>query len=160
MSQTPKERLTQDIVDFLTINEQIFSIEDNGRILLYVNAPGAIKTNGLIISVKDAGYTVYALLPIYVDAEDLSAVKRATEFICRLNNELERGSFEFDVNDGELRFKYDVIFAPEEDMNLPYEIITKSLSTPCEVIKKYGRAFLELLFNNGDPEDLILESRK
>ena len=79
------------------------------------------------------------------------------EYLHRANYNLLNGNFEFDYNDGEIRYKTYVNF---ENSQLSNEIIRDSVLIPFFMFEKYGKNLLKLMIDFEDPHKLIVDTEK
>lgn len=74
------------------------------------------------------------------------------EFVCRANYGLKNGNFEFDMREGEIRFK---CFVDCEGIAPTVEIIRNSIHCPAAMFEQYGDGIVGILFGNMSAKDAV-----
>lgn len=110
-----------------------------------------------VVDVKDTGFIVYSIFPITVEPTDDGMMNRMAEFICRANNGLQMGNFEFGMDDGVIKFKDYV----DCDGIIPTVNLIKNSLTICGLMfEHYGEGILGILFENKSARDAIECSKR
>lgn len=95
--------------------------------------PEGIPDVRMVIDPKESGYLVVAIPEMRFSAKHIGELQ---EFVARANWNLLSGSFDLDVHDGDVRFRYFV------DCNglksLPAKVIERSIHLPVCMIERYG----------------------
>lgn len=117
--------------------------EDNGLIRLSLNIKSQLRKLNYLIDVKKTEYLVYGVLPVGGDTDDPQLMASLGEFVCRANYGLKNGCFEFDWNDGEIRYKSYV----DCDGQLPTErMIRNSIYCVATMVEHYSPGFTGIMF--------------
>lgn len=139
------------ITAFLTGDDWKFSFdEETGLFKFGLGLSGKIKKLNYIIDVKQNEYLVYAFSAIGADEKDDNMMATMSEFICRSNYGLKNGGFEFDMRDGEIRFK---CYVDCEGAIPSKEIIKNSISCPAVMFKRYAEGIADIVFGNATAKD-------
>lgn len=96
-----------------------------------------------LVDVKNDMYITYAILPISANQNNEDMMRRMHEFICRVNYKLLLGGFEFDVRDGEIRYRCTVDC---EDAELSNAVIRNSIYIPANMIIKFSAGLISIMF--------------
>lgn len=113
---------------------------------------GTIGTLHMIIDIQDDMVVSYAILPNQVPEEKRAVVG---EYLHRANYGVQRGNFEMDFNDGEVRYKLAAdIYDPRTITN---KLVDLLILIPCLMFKRYGEGVMKLIYGDGIPEKLIAE---
>ena len=126
--------------------------EETGVFTFGLSLSCTIKKVNYIVKVKDDKFIVYAISPIGADKDDVDMMTRMGEFINRATFGLVHGNFEFDYNDGEIRYKIctdcDGI-VPSSDM------IRNAIYCPGAMFDKYGVGITQIIFSNISAKDAV-----
>ena len=114
-----------------------------------VSMNNAIGNLRIFIVVHKNYYTVNTILNNVVEEKYYNQV---SEYLHRANFGLNNGNFEFDFEDGEVRYKTYVNF---DGVELSDSIIEDSILVPVFMFDKYGKNLLRLMLGDGDPKKLI-----
>lgn len=83
-----------------------------------------------------------------------AARPQVMEFVCRANYGLKMGKFEFDVEDGEVRFQTSAPLVPGI---LPEDIIRRVCGVNFLIIDRYYPGFMKVIFAGILPQDAAAE---
>ena len=114
----------------------------------------AIGNLKIFIIVRQDDYMVNVVLNSVVEE---IYYKQVAEYLHRANYGLINGNFEFDFNDGEVRYKTYVNFA---GIQLSDDVISDSILIPVFMFEKYGKNLLRLMLSKANPKRLIEEVEK
>lgn len=128
--------------------------EELGSFSFNMHLPAQLSSINIIIRVGEDDLTIMAVCPVRPDTNDRELMARMAEFVCRANFGLKNGNFEFDFNDGELRYK---CFVPCCDQIPSQDIIRRSISTPALMLRRYSSGIIGVLYNHMDPEAMVRE---
>ncbi len=95
---------------------------------------------------------MYAIAPIGADEVDKKMMAAMAEFVCRANYGLKMGNFEFDMRDGEVRFKCYVDcdgIIPTDDM------VRHSIHCPAAMFKRYGAGIVDVIYGNSTAKEAV-----
>lgn len=146
MSKLFSLELANEIKEFLEEDDWNFSFEeDRGLFRFGLGLRTKLKKIDYVIDVKENDYFVYAICPLSADENDPKQMKEMAEFMCRANYSLTNGNFEFDFNDGEIRFKS---YVNCKDCMPSQAIIRDSIYFPAQIYHTYSPGLLQILFND------------
>lgn len=143
----------QALKDYLTTNAWKFHVEHTkeGREYLTMGMSGKNGEWSMIVDAIDEQNmaVVYAVLPKKV-SEEFRVRDKVMEFITRANSGMVLGSFEMDLDDGEVRFKTS-ISTLDDDLT---EDAARNLVYPnVFMMDRYFRGFMAVIFDNISPVD-------
>lgn len=101
------------------------------------------------IYVQENDVIIYSLCDIKSDSKNLD---RMGEFINRINSGLENGNFEFDYEDGYIRYKI-YIYVGDREIN-KLEIV-RAIAISAEMWITYGDGIVEVLGSDKAPKDIL-----
>ena len=138
---------------YLKDDDWHFSFDElRGVFKFSLSLKGKMKKVNYLIDVKKDEYIVYAVSPLGADEEDEKIMVTMAEFVCRANYGLKNGNFEFDMRDGEIRFK---CFVDCEGIAPTVEIIRNSIHCPAAMFEQYGDGIVGILFGNMSAKDAV-----
>lgn len=111
----------------------------------------SFRSCNIVIDVQDDMILCYAFLPIEVPQDRRGDV---TVFLMRANWGMRAGTFEMDLNDGEVRFRTYVV-CPEGEALPSDEVLLCMLSVPPGMIETYGEALKQVIDGKMDPIDAV-----
>ena len=113
---------------------------------------GILERVRYTMEIRACDFTVYVVSPISADENDTKMMIHMAKFFSMANYGLRIGNFEFDMGDGEIRYK---IFVDCEDMEVSDEAIRKSIHVPAIMYERYSKGFLKIIFNKMSAEEAI-----
>lgn len=125
-------------------NQSIFASKINMN-----NALGRLR---IFIIVRKDYYVVYTVLDNTVEEQYYNQV---SEYLHRANYGMNNGNFEFDFDDGEIRFKTYVSF---DGLDLSGSVIEDSILVPIFMFDKYGKNLLRLMLGEGSAKELLQDA--
>lgn len=129
-----------------------------GVITFNVRLDSKIRTIKYKIDVTKEDYTIYVSCPIVVPIDDVARKSVMTEFICRVNEQINQGRFVLDCDTGAIGFR---CFVDCGDSIPPSEVISRSLNAPLDMFKKYADSIVDVIFKkNADPKKIIEDNGK
>ena len=144
------------IKEFLSVDDWHYSFDDRrGTFQFGLNLTSKIKNIKYLVDVDEDSYIIYAYCPIGADADDVDMMHRMSDFICRANYGLKNGNFEFDMRDGEIRYK---CYTNCEKIVPSVEVIRASIYCPAIMFERYGTGIVEIIFNNATSQNAIIKS--
>ncbi len=151
-----KESIREMIEEWLKGEEWKYEVMDDGEVIKTGLSGleclwGRVK---LICFLKDDHVTCYTIAPINIPEDMRQAVADA---ITRANYGLDRGNFEMDFNDGEVRYKTQVSLADLE--NAPKDAVSFLYSLGISMAERYGDAIMKVMLGS-DPKKAIDEAEK
>ena len=137
---------------FIEDNWKFDTDEERGLFSFNLSIDSKIKQLRYFITVKNDSYVVYANSPIGADANDENIMREMACFVCRANYGIRNGNFEFDMRDGEIRYK---VFVDCDGIIPSAEIIKGSLLIPSVMFERYAPGILDVIFKDSKAEDAI-----
>ena len=120
-----------------------------------INLKSKIKSSRILIDIKENSYIVYLISPINGDKENPAEI---IKYLTMANYGLINGNFEFDVRDGEIRYKTFVNCEGLE--SLSEEVIRDSVYVGCAMMDRYGDGIASLAFGYSDAETEIKKAEE
>ncbi len=97
---------------------------------------------------EDSTLIVLAVSPISADMGDETVCSNVMEYLTRANYGLRHGNFEFDLRDGEIRYKMSLPL--NEFDELPPQAMERMISIPALMFERYGNGLAALLMGFSD----------
>ena len=137
-----KQLLDKDGIGYHTLKLNMFRFTDEG-------GPSHMRTCEVFCLAEEDLIQVYAYCPFKGKEERRDKI---LEFVTRANYDLRVGNFEYDVRDGELRYKATLYTGEEETVTIDQlkDVISAAVST----LHTYVDGFVRLSF---DPEATVKE---
>lgn len=152
------ENIANAINEFLTNDGWHYSFdEQKGLFDFGLNIKGKIKKIRYIVDIKDDAYLVYAVAPIGADEDDKGMMTEMAKFVCRANYGLKNGNFEFDMDDGEIRFK---CYVDCDGINPTTEMIKSSIYCPATMFDRYGDGIVGIIFGGMSGKEAVEHCEK
>ncbi|MCR4887589.1 MAG: YbjN domain-containing protein [Ruminococcus sp.] len=149
------KKIANAIHNFLKEDDWHFSFdEQKGSFRFGLSLKGKLRNVKYSVHVREDDYSVYVTSPLSADADDKDMIARMSEFICRANYGLIRGSFELDVCDGEIQFKF---YVPCNGSMPSDKTIGESIYIPSQMFKKYGEGIVNIIFRDTSAEEAIMK---
>ena len=105
----------------------------------------------VITRVYDKRFSTYCIFPVRVPE---AARSRAGEYLHRANYGLNIGNFEFDYNDGEVRYKANIQCGEA----IPaMDIIERLVDVGMDMVIRYGDGLMKVIYGKADPKKTIRE---
>lgn len=144
--RTYSKCISNVIYDFLEGDNWQFSFDDKEGIFKFgLLIKGPIKRLRYIVDVKENEYIVYAIPPLGADDSDEKMMSSMAEFVCHANYGLKNGNFEFDMRDGEVRFKS---YVDCNGVTPTMDIVKNSIYCPAAMFDHYGTGILSIILGN------------
>jgi len=128
--------------------------EELGSFSFNMHLPAEFSSINVIIRVREDEFTTLAVCPVRPNTNDKEQMAKMAEFVCRANYGLRNGGFEFDFNDGELRYR---CYVPCGEQIPSQELIRQSIATPALMLRRYSPGIIGVLYSHRDPEEMIQE---
>ena len=128
-------------------------VEEDGVFQFGLNIRGNLRNVRHLIFIREDDYSVYAISPVSADSDNPVQMEQVMEFICRANYGLRDGNFEFDVDDGEIRFK---TFVNCDGADASEEIVERSIQIPSAMFTRYGKGLLPIIFCDMSAREAIM----
>lgn len=152
---TPNEaaELIQDYLDKEDWNYEFNMDGDVPKIVMGLNLKSKLQSTKIYIFFNSTGYSVYSVVTS-IKATDDEAKVACAEYLARANYGLTLGNFEFDCDDGEVRYKVHMPYCND----LPEEVIERSILIPPSMLDKYGNGLVALMMGFSNPKDEITKA--
>lgn len=142
----PKESVLSIVRDFLDRMDIRYKTTDY-TCKFGMNLNSRLSSVDVEIRCYDGLFIVYATAPLHASPDKRDDVM---SFITFANYGLQRGNFEMDQNDGEIRYKDFLSFG--EVFPSDHEV-SSTISIPMLMMNRYGDGLINVMFNNADPEE-------
>lgn len=144
-------QIAEAIEKFLTEDDWHYTFDEkSGRFVFELTLKGKIKKLGFLIDVDEDGFIVLATSPLGVDEHDEKMLGTMAQFICLANCGLKCGSFDFDMEDGEIRYKQYVDcdgIVPSRNM------IKNAIYCPAVMFRRYKFGIEDIILRNASAAD-------
>lgn len=146
------EKLLKELKWEYRINEY----EDRCIFRLGVGLDEDIKISKIsyVINVQEEDISIISSCTIKADIKNRI---RMAEFICRANYGLKDGNFEFDYDDGTIRYKS---YIYDDKKRIDENQIAHSIVVSTEMWIMYGNGIVDVLGSNKKPKDIIAQIEK
>ncbi|WP_448774135.1 hypothetical protein [Blautia sp.] len=150
---TYSKEIANIVKKFLEEDEWYYSFDEERGIFEFgLRVKGKIRKIRYIVDIRETEILVYGICPIAVDYDDKEVMAQMAEFICRANFGLKNGGFEFDFNDGEIRYKSFI----DCDGALPVtEIIKNSIYCVAKMYDRYEKGITDIIFGGGSAKKAV-----
>ena len=139
------------IKKFFDNNDWAYQLVDGDTFGAELELDGPVGSTRILVVVQQTNFAAYAYLP---NKPEKAAYPRVAEFLHRVNNYMPYGNFEFDYNDGEIRYK---VFTDFECCKLSYAVVDNALTFAVGAIVSCGSQLLRAMYGSEDVEKLYLE---
>lgn len=140
-----------EIIHWLDQNEWKYeSREKAGIIEMNMSLRCELKKCQVIAWMREEECIVMGRIPIRVEKE---ARGRIAEYLCRINYGLYSGYFDFNYDDGEIRFK--TFLQDSTDAARKQENIGQALMRPAMMFDMYGPSLLKVLRQEQEPGEAV-----
>ena len=148
-----KDRVIELVHDFFKEIDWKYDYNEKKTIFYSGISMGNVIGNlRIIVSVRDRHYKVYAIMANKSDDDHISKV---SEYLHRVNYDLNNGNFELDYRDGEVRYKMYVEF---QGVEFGKRIIENSIILPILMFDKYGKGLIKAMVGSDSPACLVEEA--
>ena len=151
--QTYSQNIANAITEDLTNNDWSFSFNDEKGVFEFgITIGGKIRKVNYLIRISDNEYIVYLTSPIGADKNNERMMAAMAEFVCRANYGLKYGNFEFDMRDGEIRFKS---FVDCSAITPTQEMVRNSIHYPAGIFDNYCDGILGIIFGDMSAKEAV-----
>ena len=141
-----QEQIVDAVRDWLDGDDWHYEYNAEKQLIkMGINLKSKIKSGRIFIDFKNDCYAVYLCAPINGDKD---CVGELVKYLTMANYGLLNGNFEFDVRDGEIRYKTFVNCDGIE--TLSPAVIQDSIYVPCIMMDRYGDGIAALAGNGPD----------
>lgn len=146
-----ERKFFQEIIHWLDQHQWKYkSREKAGIIEMDMSLKCELKQCQVIVWMREEACIVMGRIPVNVEEE---AKGRVAEYLCRINYGLYSGYFDFNYDDGEIRFK--TVLQDSTDGEQRQENIGQALIRPAMMFDMYGPGLLRVLRQEQRPEDAV-----
>ncbi len=139
------------IKNFLDTDDWHYSFDSEDGIFNFTLQIGKkIKKLAYKIKVRKDDFTVYTIAPIGPNVDDAEEMANMGEYLHRANYGLINGNFEFDYDDGEIRYKS---FVDCEDQIPSNAVIQNSIYLSANSFKRYSDGMVDIIFGGKSAKD-------
>ena len=144
----------QVLVDHCEAKEINFrTIPEHKAVFFSLHGKVAAYEVTFFISHGDEVFQTYVTLPVSVSDEKMRPL--VSEFVVRANNKLTLGNFDFEIDEGKLRYHAAHAFGPGD---LEDETIERLMSTVLETVDRYYPALMRVMYGGNTPTDAVFLS--
>jgi hypothetical protein len=129
------------------------AVDELKAIFFAVRGESAVYDIALMITHNDEVLQIYVTIPVGVTQESLRSL--VGEFVTRANHSLVIGHFDFDLDDGKLRYHVGHAFG---DRGLDDDAIGRLLATALDTADRYFPALMQVMFAGHTPADAIFQA--
>lgn len=149
------EKIAALIKQFLDEEEWSYKFHEEDGIFTFGELiGGAIKTIHYRVFVRPDDYIVNASVEIGADPKDAKLMANMAEFVCRANDGLAGGKFEFDFEDGSIMA---MSFTNCENIEPSEKMIDYSIFVLSHMFEQYGKGIISVLSGRVTPKEAIDE---
>lgn len=129
------------------------AVDELKAIFFAVRGESAVYDIALMITHNDEVLEIYVTIPVTVTREKLRPL--VGEFVTRANHSLVIGHFDFDLDDGKLRYHVGHAFG---DRGLDEDTIGRLMATALDTADRYFPALMQVMFAGHTPADAIFQA--
>ena len=129
------------------------AVDELKAIFFAVRVESAVYDIALMITHNDEVLEIYVTIPVTVTREKLRPF--VGEFVTRANHNLVIGHFDFDLDDGKLRYHVGYAFG---DRGLEDDTIGRLMATALDTADRYFPALMQVMFAGHTPVDAIFQA--
>lgn len=148
---TYNTELADRVKDWLDDQEFNYDFDAEEGIVRYGLTLNNSKLSELhyVIRIQQDKILFYAICDVHVAEEYRIAT---AEFLCRANYGLSLGCFEFDFNDGEIRYR---MTANCKNLLPTEEVLDDCFILPSVMFKRYGDELISVIYGFDNPKDAV-----
>lgn len=156
MEKFYSENIVEIVRDFIVKGGWKYKCDEYKGIVTFVmevkGTAGRIDYLDYRIKAGNGGYTIYVILPMWVDVRNEKMMSVLAEFICRINYGIKTGSFEMNMVNGIIQFKYCI-----NCMNItpPKEFVENSILWPKDMFERYLDGFADIIAGDDNARDAM-----
>ena len=145
--------IAEAINTFLTEDDWNFRFNENKGIFKFSFGPfGEIRTINYTVLVREDNYDVDATLSLGADINNEQQLMAMAEFVCRANYGLIGGHFEFNVQNGKIRYSH---FTDCDEITPTQAMIFNSIYRPIAMVDIYAKGIIDVLFKGISAKEAI-----
>lgn len=118
---------------------------------------GSLQKINCRIEVRTDEYLVYASAPVWANPNDTSMISEMAKYLCHANYDLKNGSFDMNLNFGEIRYKCHTDcrgIVPSD------EIVESSILSPGKMFELFGEGIAEIILRGASAMEAIMSSER
>lgn len=133
------DEIAEVVKKFLEEDEWNYSFDDETGLFRFdLRIRSKIQKINYAIDVHKDEIVIYGISPVAADPDASECMVHMAEFICHTNYGIKNGCFEFDFEDGEIRFRSYI----DCDNNMPsVEVVKNSVYCIAAMYKSYAQGF-------------------
>lgn len=136
--------LADVIKNYLNENDWRYSFDEKTGIINFsMGIYGKLNKLDFYILIHEKCIVVHAVSAIGADIEDETMMTQMSEYINRVNYGTRNGCFEFDFEDGEIRYKS---YIDCDDIIPSYNVLKNSISCSATMFEYYAPGMLAIIF--------------
>ena len=136
---------------------RFYTDRKEGTILFPLAVEGVIRNLLFIIDIRESSYLVYAHIPVAVPSGDFKKKAAMAEFLSRANYGLTNGNFEFDWEDGSVRYKS---YVDCEGAAPSRMVVLNSICRPGAMCERYLPGMLDIALGTSGVRDALAKCGK
>lgn len=141
------------VKQFLTEDDWHYSFDEERGIFEFgLRVRNKIQKIKYLIDIEKDMMVVYGICPIGADCNDENMMEQMAEFICRANFGLKNGSFEFDFDYGEIRYKS---FIDCDEVHHSTKVVKNSIYCIAAMYKRYANGITSIIFAGSSAKEAI-----
>ena len=143
-----QEQISDAVRDWLDNDDWRYDYDAERHVItMGINLSSKIRSAKFLIDLQDDGYVVFLYSPI---SGDKDKPEELLKYLTMANYGLRNGNFEFDLRDGEIRYKTFVNCDGLESISS--EVIRDSIFVGCAMMERYGDGIAALAMGFSDAE--------
>lgn len=147
------QALVNLVKNFLSKSEWLYSFDEDRAIFSFtLGLREKLHRVTYLINVHFDDVVVYGFSPISADAQNASQMAEMAEFLSRANYGLKNGNFEFDFNDGEIRYKS---FIDCDDLEPSDNVLRDSVHCCAAMLNRYFPGILDIVYYGAEAKEAI-----
>lgn len=152
------DEIAEVVKKFLEEDEWNYSFDDETGLFRFdLRIRSKIQKINYAIDVHKDEIVIYGISPVAADPDDSECMVHMAEFICHTNYGIKNGCFEFDFEDGEIRFRSYI----DCDNNMPsVEVVKNSVHCTAAMYKRYAQGFTDIIFGGVSAIDAFRKCEK
>lgn len=152
------DEIAEVVKKFLEEDEWNYSFDDETGLFRFdLRIRSKIQKINYVIDVHKDEIITYGISPIAADPDDSECMVQMAKFICYTNYGIKNGCFEFDFEDGEIRFRSFI----DCDNNMPsVEVVKNSVHCTAAMYKRYAQGFTDIIFGGVSAIDAFRKCEK
>ena len=152
------DEIAEVVKKFLEEDEWNYSFDDETGLFRFdLRIRSKIQKINYAIDVHKDEIVIYGISPVAADPDASECMVHMAEFICHTNYGIKNGCFEFDFEDGEIRFRRYI----DCDNNMPsVEVVKNSVYCIAAMYKSYAQGFTDIIFGGASAIDAFRKCEK